>query len=90
MSLSMRIDPVSSSCRCDPLLGVVERFLTASGLSATAFGVLAMRDPRFVHELRVGREVRRATRLRVVAWMRAAGAGDAGTGEDPPDSAWGA
>ena len=34
---------------------MIERFLTESGLSATAFGVLAMKDPRFVHEMRAGR-----------------------------------
>ncbi|MFW7267812.1 hypothetical protein ACMAUO_07545 [Gluconacetobacter sp. Hr-1-5] len=66
----MRTDPVSLSYRPDPLLGMIERFLSESGLSATAFGVLAMKDPRFVHEMRTGREVRRATRLRVVACMR--------------------
>ncbi|MBB2205593.1 hypothetical protein [Gluconacetobacter takamatsuzukensis] len=68
----MRTDPVSLSYRRDPLLGVIERFLVESGLSATAFGVLAMKDPRFVHEMRAGREVRRATRLRVAACIRAA------------------
>ncbi|GAA4478487.1 hypothetical protein [Gluconacetobacter asukensis] len=77
----MRTDPVSLSYRPDPLLGVIERFLTESGLSATAFGVLAMNDPRFVHEMRAGREVRRATRVRVVACMRDARARD---GENRP------
>jgi hypothetical protein len=66
----MRTDPVSY--RNDPLLRAIEAFLGESGLSATAFGMRAMNDPRFVHEMRGGREVRRATRARVAAYIRVA------------------
>ena len=39
-----------------PLIMTVERFLRESGLAATTFGRLAMRDPRFVFDLRIGRQ----------------------------------
>ncbi|ACI52287.1 conserved hypothetical protein [Gluconacetobacter diazotrophicus PA1 5] len=69
------------SYRCDPLLRAIEAFLGESGLSATSFGMRAMNDPRFVHEMRAGREVRRATRARVAAYIRAARTGESGAPE---------
>lgn len=39
-----------------PLLYRVDRFLKESGMSPTLFGRLAVRDPRFVGDLRNGRE----------------------------------
>ncbi len=38
------------------ILMKVERYLRASGMSATAFGRRVARDPRLVHDLRRGRE----------------------------------
>lgn len=78
----MRDDPVSDPL--DPLLGVIEAFLGESGLSASAFGLRAVNDPRFVHEVRAGREVRRATRARVAAYLEAARAMAAERRQDGP------
>src|ERR1700747_1570467 len=44
-----------------PLLAVVERFLPETGVTPTAFGRDAMGDPRFVFDLRAGREPHSAT-----------------------------
>jgi hypothetical protein len=33
----------------------IEAFLTASGMTATRFGIDAVRDPNFVHDVRKGR-----------------------------------
>lgn len=46
------------------LLDEIEQFLVRTGMTATAFGKEAMGDPRFVFQLREGRECRQATRLR--------------------------
>ena len=53
----------------DPLLPIVERFLVDRSMSPTTFGTLALNDTTFVHELRLGRELRRATRARVLKFM---------------------
>ncbi len=39
-----------------PLVYRVDRFLKQSGMSPTLFGRLAVRDPRFVGDLRNGRQ----------------------------------
>jgi len=49
----------------DPFLAEVESFLTRTGVSPTAFGVAAVNDPRFVFDLRGGRECRRSTRNKI-------------------------
>lgn len=54
----------------DPLLTEIEQFLTATGISATAFGIQALNDPTLVHEMRKDRECKRATRARIVEFMR--------------------
>lgn len=51
------------------LTAAVEGFLTQHGMEPTRFGRLAVNDPKFVFDLREGREPRRATRDRVVAFM---------------------
>jgi 2,4-dienoyl-CoA reductase-like NADH-dependent reductase (Old Yellow Enzyme family) len=51
------------------LLRRVERHLTATGIPATRFGREAVHDPRFVFDLRRGREPRAETERRVLAWM---------------------
>lgn len=54
------------------LLRDVEKFLKASQISAARFGREVMRDPRFVFDLRKGREPRRATVNRVRAYLESA------------------
>lgn len=56
----------------DPILIAIEQFLRASGMSASAFGVAAGGDPGLVHDLRNGRELRRATRARIREFINAA------------------
>lgn len=53
------------------LLREVEKFLRASEISAARFGRDAMRDPRFVFDLRKGREPRLETVSRVRAYLEA-------------------
>lgn len=50
----------------------VEAHLTKTGLTATAFGIAALGDPRFVFELREGREPRFGTIDKVRAFIAAA------------------
>ena len=51
------------------LLRDVEKFLRASQISAARFGRNAVRDPRFVFDLRKGREPRLETVNRVRAYL---------------------
>lgn len=51
------------------LIRSVEKFLRAHHISATKFGRLAAQDPRFVIDLRNGREPRARTEERVRAFM---------------------
>lgn len=52
-----------------PLLMLVERFLREQQMPATKFGRLATRDPRFVLDLRLGRQPGDAVRSRVEHFM---------------------
>ena len=54
------------------LLREVEKFLRTSHVSAARFGRDAMRDPRFVFDLRNGREPRNRMIVRVRAYLEAA------------------
>jgi len=54
----------------DPLLGAVEDFISRSGQTPTAFGRSVLGDPMLVFDLRTGRELRRATADRVLAYIR--------------------
>jgi 2,4-dienoyl-CoA reductase-like NADH-dependent reductase (Old Yellow Enzyme family) len=54
------------------LLREVERFLRNSEIPAARFGREVMRDPRFVFDLRKGREPRTRTINRVRAYLEAA------------------
>lgn len=54
-----------------PLLRRVERFLRSSRISPTRFGREAVRDPKFVADLRAGRTPRPATARRVIAYLEA-------------------
>lgn len=51
------------------ILRRVERYLRRSGMAATRFGREAVRDPRFVFDLRKGREPRARTLKRVSAYL---------------------
>jgi hypothetical protein len=51
------------------LLYRVERYLRRSGTTPTRFGREAVRDPRFVFDLRCGREPRPPTRDRVSNYL---------------------
>jgi len=50
----------------------IELYLRRTRLSASAFGRQAVNDPRFVQDLRNGRELREKTEKRVHAWLDAA------------------
>jgi hypothetical protein len=54
----------------DPILAEIERFLEASGVTPTAFGHRALNDPTLVRELRAGRECKRATRARILDFIK--------------------
>jgi len=51
------------------MLVEVDRFLRASGMSATRFGRLAIGDPSLVRDLRRGRALRPATVARIAAFL---------------------
>jgi hypothetical protein len=52
-----------------PLRMIVEMFLRETGMPATTFGRLALNDPRFVLDLRLGREAGTRVRCRVEHFM---------------------
>lgn len=51
------------------LIRKIEKFLRRTEMPATTFGRLAMRDPRFVYDLRNGRVPRSATEKRTEHFM---------------------
>ena len=51
------------------LLERIEKHLKRHRISATRFGRLAVRDPRFVLDLRMGRKPRRRTILRLEGYL---------------------
>ena len=53
------------------LLTQIERYLRATRMSPTRFGREALGDPNLVADLRDGREPRRATTRRVLAYIEA-------------------
>ena len=53
------------------LLREVEKYLKLSNMPAARFGREAMKDPRFVFDLRNGREPRQRTVERVLAFLEA-------------------
>ena len=50
----------------------IDLYLRRTGMSPTRFGRLALRDPRFVYDLREGRQPRPPTVARVKRWLDAA------------------
>jgi len=51
------------------LLRTIELFLRENGMAPTRFGREAVNDPRLVHDLREGRELRSKTQERVLAFI---------------------
>lgn len=51
------------------LLEQIEAYLVRSSVSPSTFGRLAVGDPRFVDDLRLGRRPRRKTELRVREYL---------------------
>lgn len=51
------------------LLTLVEAHLRRTGMPPTKFGRMAARDPRLVHDLRLGRTVGDRLRRRVIAYI---------------------
>lgn len=49
----------------DPILPDIDTFLLKHDMTATAFGKASAGDPMLVHEMRHGRELRKATRARI-------------------------
>ena len=52
-----------------PLLPRIERYLRSSGTRPTRFGREALRDPRFVFDLRLGRQTGPTVTRRVAAYL---------------------
>lgn len=57
----------------EDLLDMIETHLQHAGIGASSFGMSAVGDPNFVRNLRAGREPRRKTVERVLAFLRSAG-----------------
>lgn len=52
------------------LAGEIEKFLSQTGMPPTAFGWATVLDPRFVRDVREGRELRQRTRQKVSRYIR--------------------
>lgn len=55
-----------------PLLKRIEAYLKRSRTAPTRFGRAAARDPKLVHDMRCGRQLRGATQRRIEAFLDAA------------------
>ena len=55
-----------------PLLLAIERYLRAHHMPQTRFGRLAINDPRLVHDLRRGRQLRPETAERIARFLESA------------------
>lgn len=53
-----------------PILGDIAKFLAATGMGESTFGLMAMGDPNFVEDLRCGRDILRRTERRVREFMQ--------------------
>ena len=51
------------------LLHDIEKYLRRTGMPPTRFGRETVRDPRLVHDLRLGRTVGERVRTRVAAYI---------------------
>jgi 2,4-dienoyl-CoA reductase-like NADH-dependent reductase (Old Yellow Enzyme family) len=52
------------------LLEQIEQYLVRTQLSPTRFGRIVVRDPRFVEDLRAGRQPRQRTMEKVSAYLK--------------------
>ena len=52
------------------LIGQIDAFLVASGMTPTRFGERALKDPNLVFQIREGRWLRGPTRSKVLAFMK--------------------
>lgn len=59
------------------LLGRITHFLDRTGMPETKFGRLAVHDPRFVSDLRAGREPRPSTIARIERFIANGANGEA-------------
>jgi len=62
---------MSETLQPHPLLAKIERFLAASKMSAARLGKDALNDPRFVYQLRKGRDPGWKTQQKIENFMRA-------------------
>lgn len=53
----------------DEFKKTVEQFIEEKQISETAFGILALKQPNFVFQLKEGRECREATQEKVLEFM---------------------
>jgi 2,4-dienoyl-CoA reductase-like NADH-dependent reductase (Old Yellow Enzyme family) len=51
------------------MLRTIETFLKRSGIAATQFGRDVARDPRLVHDMRLGRQLGPRLRMKVQAYI---------------------
>lgn len=65
------------------LIRSIEKFLRQTGMPATRFGRLAAHDPRFVLDLRMGREPRTDTEARIRGFIAGYEAARQSAGELP-------
>lgn len=65
----LRVNTPSVTGSAAHFLSQIEGFLRRTGMSATRFGMLAVRDPQFVHDVRSGRAPSLATVDRVLAFI---------------------
>ena len=56
----------------DALLKKIEKFLEATGISATVFGLRSIGDANLVFQMREGREVMPSTARRILDFMKKA------------------
>lgn len=57
----------------DPILAEIEQFIAERGMTPTAFGMGALKDPNLIPDLRAGRECKRSTAERIRAFMAEVG-----------------
>ena len=64
------------------LIRTIEKFLRRYEMPPTKFGRLAAHDPRFVLDLRMGRDPRSATEARILGFIAGFEAAQADAGKD--------
>ena len=71
----LTVDPLSlvpiADADAPEELNAIETFLLQHNMNATEFGARSVNDPALVHEMRRGRECRRAVRQKIAAFIKA-------------------